>query len=104
MSEILPQKATVVRVNKEGHEACKYAKSKNNRIYKKTFCMTNKNKSDYSLHYAPFLFQVCNLLSVRLLPIQQSMVKVFTEALQDPVMIPDGWSLIFTGRKVTLQL
>lgn len=29
---------------------------------------------------------------------------MFTEALQHPVMIPDGGSLIFTGRKVTLQL
>lgn len=36
------------------------------------------------------------------LPIQESMVKVFTEALQHPVMITDGWSFIFTGRKVTL--
>lgn len=29
---------------------------------------------------------------------------MFTEALQHPVMIPDGGSLIFTGRKVALQL
>lgn len=43
-------------------------------------------------------------LAVSFLPIQQSVVQVFTEPLQHPVMIPDGWSLIFTGRKVTLQL
>lgn len=39
-----------------------------------------------------------------LLPVQQSMIEVFTESLQDPVVISNGWSLIFTGRKVTLQL
>lgn len=39
-----------------------------------------------------------------ILPVEQGVVKVFTEALQHPVMIPDGGSLIFTGRKVTLQL
>lgn len=63
--------------------------------------MKNKNKPDYYLPFALFLFPVCNWL---LLPIQQSMVKVFTEALKDPVVISDGWGLIFTGRKVTLQL
>lgn len=68
------------------------------------FCKTNKNKPDYYLLYAPFLFLVCNLLAVSLLPIQQSVVKVFTEALKDPVVISDSRSLIFTGRKVTLQL
>lgn len=32
------------------------------------------------------------------------MVQVFTEPLQDLVMVSDGWRLIFTGSKVALQL
>lgn len=37
-------------------------------------------------------------------PVKEGVVEVFTEALQNPVMIPDGGSFILTGRKVTLQL
>lgn len=37
-------------------------------------------------------------------PIEQSMVQVFTEPLQDLVMVSDCWCLIFTGSKVALQL
>lgn len=37
-------------------------------------------------------------------PIQQSMIDVFTKALQHPVVISDGWGLIFTRSKVALQL
>lgn len=47
---------------------------------------------------------MCNLLAESLLPIKQSMIEVFTEALEDPVVISDGGSLIFAGGKVTLQL
>lgn len=32
------------------------------------------------------------------------MVQMFTEPLQDLVMVSDGWRLIFTGSKVALQL
>lgn len=38
------------------------------------------------------------------LPVEQSMVQMFTEPLQDLVMVSDGWRLIFTGSKVALQL
>lgn len=38
------------------------------------------------------------------LPIEEGVVEVFAEALQNPVVVPDGGSLILTGRKVTLQL
>lgn len=41
---------------------------------------------------------------VNFLPIEEGVVEVFAEALQNPVVIPDGGSLILTGRKVTLQL
>lgn len=41
---------------------------------------------------------------VNFLPIEEGVVEVFAEALQNPVMIPDGGSLILTGCKVTLQL
>lgn len=37
-------------------------------------------------------------------PIEQSVVQVFTEPLQDLVVVSDGWCLIFTGSKVALQL
>lgn len=37
-------------------------------------------------------------------PVQQSVVQVFTEPLQDLVMVSDGRCLIFTGSKVALQL
>lgn len=63
-----------------------------------------QNQSDYFFGLCTFSPTRECALAVSFLPIQQSMVEVFTEALQDPVMIPDGWSLIFTGRKVTLQL
>lgn len=36
------------------------------------------------------------------LPIEKGVVEVFAEALQNPVVVPDGGSLILTGRKVTL--
>lgn len=32
------------------------------------------------------------------------MIQVFTQPLKNPVVIPDGWRLILTGGKVTLQL
>lgn len=37
-------------------------------------------------------------------PVEQGVVQVFTEPLQDLVMVSDGWCLIFTGSKVALQL
>lgn len=37
-------------------------------------------------------------------PIEQGMVQVFTEPLQDLVVVSDGRCLIFTGSKVALQL
>lgn len=46
----------------------------------------------------------CQAKDVNFLPIEEGVVEVFTEALQNPVVIPDGGSLILTGRKVTLQL
>lgn len=32
------------------------------------------------------------------------MIQVFTQPLKNPVVISDGWRLILTGGKVTLQL
>lgn len=46
----------------------------------------------------------CQARDVNFSPIEEGVVEVFAEALQNPVMIPDGRSLILTGRKVTLQL
>lgn len=43
-------------------------------------------------------------MDVNRLPIEEGVVEVFAEALQNPVVVPDGGSLILTGRKVTLQL
>lgn len=43
-------------------------------------------------------------MDVIFLPIEEGMIKMLAEALQNPVVIPDGGSLILTGRKVTLQL
>ena len=37
-------------------------------------------------------------------PVQQGMVQVLTEPLQDPVVVANGRSLIFTRSKVALQL
>lgn len=91
--------------------------------YSKSLCCDRRNAnkpemikytktgiSAWQIETNQLLFALFHLASFQvsiyasLLPIQQSVVKVFTEALQNPVMISDGWSFIFTGCKVTLQL
>lgn len=90
-------------VNMKKHEACTYAENQEQQDLLQEFLHDQQKqiRSQFALCAFP-AFQ-CKIYS-SLLPVQQSMVKVFTEALQDPVVISDGWGLIFTGCKVTLQL
>lgn len=40
----------------------------------------------------------------RLLPVEQSVIEVFAQTLKNAVVVPDGWSFVLTGGKITLQL
>lgn len=67
----------------------------------------NNNKKKLNLIKYSGLKWVANdplWANMNFLPIEEGVVEVFAEALQNPVVVPDGGSLILTGRKVTLQL
>lgn len=51
---------------------------------------------------APELHTALGFLAPRLLPIEQSVVEVFTQTLKNTVVVPDSRSFVLTGGKITL--